>query len=97
MKITTKGGFKFELDDRITDDWRVLRAISKADNSSNPEEMIAGTVELVSLIFGKDENRLIEHIKAKNDGFVPMSVLKDELLSTLTRANSLKKSQSSQV
>ena len=96
MKISTKSGFKFELDERILDDWRVVKAMGRADNSEDPEEMLAGTIELVSMIFGKDEQRLMEHIMKHNDGYVPMKAMKEELVSTFTRAKSLKNSQTSQ-
>lgn len=95
MKITTKSGFKFDMDERILEDWRVIKAIGRADNSGNPEEMIAGTIDLVKLIFGAEEDRLVKHIQDKNDGFVPMSVLKDEINSVFTRVKALKNSQSS--
>ena len=94
-RITTKSGFKLELDERILDDWRVVKALGKADDDKNPGEMLAASVELVGLIFGKDEERLMEHIKEKNDGFVPTTVIKEELLSVFTRLKSLKNSQSS--
>ena len=96
MKITTKSKFKFELDERIINDWRVMKAMGRADNTADPEEMLAGSIELVSLIFGEDEDRLIKHIMAKNDGFAPMDALKDELLSVFTQVKALKNSQSSQ-
>lgn len=95
MKITTKSGFKFDLDERIIDDWRVVKAMGRADDTENPTEMLAGTIELVSLIFGKDENRLVEHIRKKNDGYAPMEALKDELLSVFEKVKTIKNSQSS--
>lgn len=96
MKVTTKSGFKFELDERIIDDWRVIKAIGRADAKDDPEEMLAGSIELVSLIFGKDEERLVQHIRANNDGYAPMEALKDELLSVFTKVKALKNSRSSQ-
>lgn len=96
MKISTKTGFKFELDERIIDDWRVVKAMGRADNTDDPTEMLAGTIELVGLIFGKDEERLVTHIMKKNDGYAPMEALKDELLSVFDKAKSVKNSQSSQ-
>ena len=96
MKVTTKSGFKFELDERIIDDWRVIKAMGRADNRDDPEGMLAGTIELVSMIFGKDEPRLMEHIMKHNDGYVPMAAMKEELLSTFTRVKALKNSQASQ-
>lgn len=96
MKITTKSGFKFDFDERMTDDWRVLKAIGMADNKDDPDGMIAGSLELVTLIFGKDEKRLIEHIQSKNDGFVPVLAIKEELADVFTKARALKNSKSSQ-
>lgn len=96
MKVTTKSGFKFDVDERILEDWRVVKAMGKADNSADPEGVLAGTIELVSLIFGADEQRLVEHIQKKNDGYAPTSALKEELLSVFTRVKALKNSQSSQ-
>ena len=95
MKITTKSGFRFEFDERIVDDWRVLKAIGRADNKENADEMISGSVELVGLIFGKDEQRLIEHIQAKNDGYAPVEALKDELTDVFAKVKAVKNSQSS--
>lgn len=97
MNVTTKSGFKFKVDERIVTDWRVIEAMAMADNADNPEEMITGCRELVSLVFGDDKNRLIEHIKKKNDGFVPMDAIKSELLSVFEKVNSLKNSKSSPV
>lgn len=96
MKITTKSGFKFDFDDRIINDWRVIKAMGRADNTSDPEEMLAGSVELVGLIFGKDEGKLIEHIRQKNDGYAPTEAIKDDLLSVFNKVKALKNSQSSQ-
>lgn len=96
MKVTTRSGFKFELDERIIDDWRVVKAMTKADNTDNPEDMLRGSTELVALIFGKDEDRLVRHIMEHNDGYAPVDALKDELLSVFTRVKALKNSRSSQ-
>jgi hypothetical protein len=96
MKITTKSGFKFDLDERILEDWRVISAMKKADDRDKPEDMIEGITDLVSLIFGKDEDRLVDFIAERNEGYVPVDYLKDELLSVFTRAKSLKNSSTSQ-
>lgn len=95
MKVSTKSGFKFELDERIMTDWRVVKAMGKAD-SDNPEDMLTGSIELVSLIFGPDEEKLIEHIKAKNDGYAPVDAIKTELLDVITKVKAGKNSRSSQ-
>ena len=96
MKVTTSSGFKFEIDERIVDDWRVVKALGRADNTDDPEEVLAGTIDLVSLVFGKDEDNLVKHIQSKNDGFAPVSAMREEILSTFTQVKKLKNSQSSQ-
>ena len=96
MEVKTKSGFKFDLDERILDDWRVIRALGRADKAPKPEDRLAGIVDLVSLIFGSDEDRLIEHLQSKNDGYVPTEALKEEILSVFTRAKAAKNSQASQ-
>lgn len=96
MKITTKSGFKFEFDERLASDYRMIESINKAENSDDPNEKIAGTVETVNFLFGKDKKRLMEHLANKNDGFVPQEALKEELLSVFESVRELKNSQASQ-
>ena len=96
MKGKTKSGFKFEFDERILNDWRFLKAVAKADDSSNPSGMLAGTVELVSMIFGDNEQALMDHIASKNDGYVPQDAIKDELLDIVEQGRDLKNSSSSE-
>lgn len=96
MKGKTKSGFKFEFDERILNDWRFLKAVAKADDSSNPSGMLAGTVELVSMIFGDNEQALMDHIASKNDGYVPQDAIKDELLDIIEQGRDLKNSSSSE-
>ena len=96
MKGKTKSGFKFEFDERILNDWRFLKAVAKADDSSNPSGMLAGTVELVSMIFGDNEQALMDHIASKNDGYVPQDAIKEELLDIIEQGKDLKNSSSSE-
>ena len=96
MKGKTRSGFKFEFDERILNDWRFLKAVAKADDSSNPSGMLAGTVELVSMIFGDKEQALMDHIASKNDGYVPQDAIKDELLDIIEQGRDLKNSSSSE-
>lgn len=96
MKITTKSGFKFDFDERMVNDWRVVKAIARSENKDDHGEMVAGTADLVSLIFGADEKRLIDHIMKKNDGYAPVEALREELFDVFNKVNAAKKSQSSQ-
>lgn len=87
----TKTGFKFKIDERIISDLRVFEQITILQNG-NPSEIMAATVTLVELIFGKDKKKLEEHIAKKNDGYVPIEVVTQELLDVLTSNQQLKNS-----
>ena len=50
MKIITKSGFEFEVDERIFTDYRFVDAIAKCSMDKVSE--IQGTAELVNLLFG---------------------------------------------
>lgn len=85
----TKSGFKFKVDERVTSDWRVLSSISKAE-SDNLTEQVIGITELVSVLLGNNEKALMEHIKKKNDGFVPTEAVTSELADILKATKELK-------
>lgn len=85
----TRSGFKFKVDERIGKDWRVISAISLAE-SEDATEQIKGTTDLVKLVVGSNEKKLIEHIAKKNDGYVPVSAITDELVDILMTVNETK-------
>ena len=95
MKITTKSGFKFDLDEKILNDWRFVEAIADGD-SEDEHEKLRGTRMLVNLMFGEEKNRLVEHLMNKNGGYAPVDAIRAEMESVLTKYNALKNSQSSQ-
>lgn len=95
MKVKTESGFKFELDERILSDYRIIEALKMGDNSADANEMIEGTVDLVNLIFGADKPALMEHIKKLNDGFVPIEAMRQELNDVFEGVKELKNSESS--
>lgn len=95
MKITTKTGFKFNLDDKILADWRFIDAIAEAD-STDEHEKLRGTRTLIGLMFGDEKDRLIEHVMKKNGGYAPIDAIRAEMESVLTKYNETKNSQSSQ-
>ncbi len=90
MKITTKTGFKFEVDERVFTDYRFVDAIAKASTDRMGE--IQGTTELINLIFGDKKNDFLNHIAKKNDGFIPADVVENELKFIMTEYKSLKNS-----
>lgn len=85
----TRTGFKFKVDERVGQDWRILSAISMAE-SSNPTEQVKGTTDLVKLILGNDEQKLIDHIAKKNEGFVPVAAVTNEIVDILTSTKTTK-------
>lgn len=87
----TKTGYEFKIDERIGTDWRIISAISLAENG-NDNEKIKGTTDLVHLMLADDEPRFLEHIASKNDGFVPISAVIDELVNILGSLNATKNS-----
>lgn len=96
MKVKTLSGIKCDIDERILDDWRFLKALKKADNKVDQSEAITGTVELVEIVFGKSEDAIMESIAKKNNGYIPQDAIKDELLNVIGQVKELKNSQSSQ-
>lgn len=96
MKVSgkTETGFKFSIDDRVLDDWRLIQNIELAE-SENLTERVKGTNALVRLLLGDNEEKLMEHIAKKNDGFIPSSAVTSELASIIKATRELKNSQSS--
>ena len=92
MKITTKTGFKFEVDERIFTDYRFVDAIAEASNQDDKVGELKGTAELVNLVFGSKKKAFMDHIAKKNDGFVPAEVVSNELQYVITEYNALKNS-----
>lgn len=92
MKITTKTGFKFDVDERIFTDYRFVDAIAEASDPDNKVGELRATAELVNLVFGDKKKDFLEHIKKKNDGFVPAEIVNNELQFVITEYNALKNS-----
>lgn len=96
MKITTKTGFKFEVDERIFTDYRFVDAIAEASDPNDKVGELKATAELVNLIFGSKKKEFMDHIAKKNDGFVPAEIVNNELQYVITEYNALKNSSSSE-
>ena len=95
MKGTTKSGFKFNIDERIVEDWRLIDAIAMAE-SDEPGEQVRGTKAVADLLLGKDKESLIKFLQSKNDGFVPATEMTNIIAEIITTVRELKNSQSSQ-
>ena len=87
----TKSGFKFKIDERVTDDWRLLKYIAMSE-SKDASEQIQGAHGLVSLLLGDQEQALMDFIAKKNDGFVPSTVVTEMVADILTATKEIKNS-----
>jgi hypothetical protein len=94
MKGTTKSGFKFNIDERIVDDWRLIDAIAMAE-SDDPGEQIKGSRAVADLLLGKEKESLIKFLQDKNDGFVPALAMTSTIAEIMTAIREVKNSQSS--
>lgn len=56
VKGTTKSGIKFQLDSKIKDDARLLFLLTKSQNTDDLMESGKAIMDLLSLIFGSDDN-----------------------------------------
>ena len=78
IKGKTKSGFKYEVDERIKTDWRLVKAI--ADSQSNDDGIkLKAVSDMFSLVLGGNEELLMQHIANRNDGFVPMEQMNAEI------------------
>jgi len=91
----TRNGFKFSIDERVLDDWRLLTAIAQSD-SKDPSTQIQGASSLVTLLLGDKEQELMDFIAKKNDGFVPAMAVTETVTEILTTVKELKNSSSSE-
>ena len=87
----TKSGFKFKIDERLMDDWRLLKFIALAE-SSDPSEQLRGASNLVTLLLGDQEPAMLDFIAKKNKGFVPATAVSEIITEILTTVKDLKNS-----
>lgn len=92
MKITTKTGFKFDVDERIFSDYRFVDAVAEASDPDDKVGELRATTKLVDLVFGDKKKAFMDHVAKKNDGFIPAEVVNNELQYVITEYNALKNS-----
>ena len=91
----TKSGFKFKIDDRILDDWRLIDAIGLSE-SDDASEQIRGMRDLVRLVIGDQFDALKKYIADKNDGYIPSKKVTDLIIEIVNTSKELKNSPSSE-
>lgn len=88
----TKSGFKYSIDERIANDFRMVRLISKIESSDESEQLVALN-DFVEFVLGKDgTEKFIAHVAKKNDGFVPTDKAIAEIVEILNSAKETKNS-----
>jgi hypothetical protein len=92
MKVTTKSGFKCEINERVLDDWRFVRAIAKS-TSDDANEKLRGAIDIVSLVMGDNEEAFYKYLSSKDpDGIVSESAVTDDLVSIIEHIKPIKNS-----
>ena len=90
MKVTTKSGFKCEINEHTLEDWRFTRAVAKS-NSDDASEKLKGAVEIVTLLLGNNEDAFYKHLASKDpNGIVSESAVTDDLVSIIEKLKALK-------
>lgn len=81
IKGKTKSGIKFQLDERIKDDARLLFLVTRAQNTDDPMTMSKAMMDLLTLVFGSEDNVLafMNEVAAKNKGLCNSEKMLNEL------------------
>lgn len=95
VKGKTSTGFEFNYDERILDDYALLEAIGRFDESNSKVSQVKALTDMIDYILGESKQKFMEHIADKNDGFRPIEAMKDELVEIITASKNLKNSPSS--
>lgn len=88
----TSSGFKFNVDERALTDWRVVRALEDVVEEGNETQATKKMDFAMSIILGKDKEKLEQHVAKMNDGFVPAEKLMAEFTEIITSNKTIKNS-----
>lgn len=72
IKGKTKSGFKFEIDERLLDDYELVELL--AETEDNPLLI----TKVLTKLLGDQKKELIEHVR-EEDGIVPAGRMMEEL------------------
>ena len=95
----TRTGFKFKINENALKDWEYLTHLSNAQKQltrgdEGVLEMFGEFDWLLSFLLKEDKEKLFEHIRKNNDGYLPSDVVAAEWMD-ISGAGKLKNSQSS--
>lgn len=89
MKVTTKSGFKCDINEKCLNDWRFAKAVAKT-HSADENERLSAAVDLVSLILRENEEPYYDYVADKNEGIVPEEIVTEDLTSIIEQIKTLK-------
>lgn len=82
VKGKTSTGFEYEINERITTDWRFIKAIA-GSSSKDDAKKLAAYADLATLLLGEDgEERLSRHCM-EEDGIIPSDRISSEIAEIL--------------
>lgn len=91
MLVKTKSGFKCDINDKVLDDWRFMRAVART-HADDDNDRIQAAVDLVSLILRDSEDAYYKYVEGKNDGIVSEDIVTKDLISIIEQIKALKNS-----
>lgn len=94
IKGKTKTGFKFEIDEKVIDDFELIDAIAHADDTSNPAGQMNSISVVCTKLLGAQRNALFEHVRTE-DGRVPISAISNELVDIMSAFGKASKNSTS--
>lgn len=86
----TSTGFNFKYDERILEDYRLLEVIGQFDETSSKVGQAKALKDMVDYIFGEAKEAFFEHIKAQNDGYMPIEKIQSEIIEIIKASKELK-------
>lgn len=92
MRVVTKSGFECQVNEKVRNDWRFIKAVAKAD-SGNDLQRMDGLTQMVQLLLGDAEEALCKHVQ-EPDGTVPFDKVNQELLDIMAAIGDEIKNQS---
>lgn len=90
MQGKTKTGFKYNIDERIKSDWRLLQAITDSE-SEDANTQLKGVSNLVNLLIGNNKDAFFKHVADLNEGYIPTTAVIAEITDMLEGNKTLKK------
>ena len=88
-KGETKTGFEFCVDERVLNDWKVVKLVAKIQKNESPMDSIECIESLGKItLTEKGFERMLKHIEKLNDGFCPIEKVGDEIADIFEQVNS---------